>query len=209
MTLENAYLTQTEALTYVKAADTSSEFVEDCVNTASRWIDQHCSRHFYQDGTVGTPVARTFQVDDLRCLRFGPHNDLTSISTLKTDSTGDGTYETTIAASSYELGPLNAATRGEPFTALRLLGGVTFPTPTSTGRSDVVEVTGVWGWPAVPPQVKSACRILVAEMVKLQDAPLGFAGGMEMGTAYVGSMAVKKAQMMLAPLRHPDGFGIA
>jgi hypothetical protein len=155
MTLENAYLTQTEALTYVKAADTSSEFVEDCVNTASRWIDQHCSRHFYQDGTVGTPVARTFQVDDLRCLRFGPHNDLTSISTLKTDSTGDGTYETTISASSYELGPLNAAARNEPYLTLRLFTGTEFPTST-TGRSDLIQVTGVWGWPAVPPQVKSA-----------------------------------------------------
>lgn len=208
MTITAGYLTQDEALTYVKAANTSSEFVEDCVNTASRWIDQHCSRHFYQDGTVGTPVARTFQVDDLRCLRFGPHNDLTSISTLKTDSTGDGTYETTISASSYELGPLNAAARNEPYLTLRLFAGTEFPTST-TGRSDLIQVTGVWGWPAVPPQVKSACRILVAEMVKLQDAPLGFAGGMEMGTAYVGSMAVKKAQMMLAPLRHPDGFGIA
>ena len=58
-------------------------------------------------------------------------------------------------------------------------------------------------------QVKSACRVLLAELVKLQDAPLGFAGGMEMGTAYVGSMAWRKATALLGPLRHPDGFGIA
>ncbi len=208
MTITNGYLTQTEALTYVKAANTSSEFVEDCVNAASRMIDNYCSRDFFQTGTVGTPVARTFPVEDVQCLRFGPHNDLVSVSTLKTDAAGDGTFETTIAASGYELGPLNAASRNEPFLALRLLAGATFPT-TTTGRSDLIQVTGVWGWPAVPPQVKSACRVLLAELVKLQDAPLGFAGGMEMGTAYVGSMAWRKATALLAPLRHPDGFGIA
>ena len=208
MTVVNGYLTQAEALSYVKAANTSSEFVEDCVTAASRMIDNYCSRDFYKVGTVDDPVARTFPVESVNCLRFGTHNDLVSVTTLKTDAAGDGTYETTIAASGYELGPLNAASRNEPFLALRLLAGATFPT-TTTGRSDVIQITGVWGWPAVPAQVKAACRVLLAELVKLQDAPLGFAGGMEMGAAYVGSMAWRKATTMLAPLQHPDGFGIA
>ena len=208
MTITAGYLTQDEALTYVKAANTSSEFVEDCVTAASRMIDNYCSRDFFQTGTVGTPVARTFAVEDVSCLRFGTHNDLVSVTTLKTDAAGDGTYETTIAASAYELGPLNAAARNEPFLSLRLFTGTTFPT-TTTGRSDLIQITGVWGWPVVPAEVKAACRVLLAELVKLQDAPLGFAGGMEMGTAYVGSMAWRKATGLLAALRHPDGFGIA
>ena len=208
MTVVNGYLTQAEALSYVKAANTSSEFVEDCVTAASRMIDNYCSRDFFQTGTVGTPVARTFAVEDVSCLRFGTHNDLVSVTTLKTDAAGDGTYETTIAASAYELGPLNAAARNEPFLSLRLFTGTTFPT-TTTGRSDLIQITGVWGWPVVPAEVKAACRVLFAELVKLQDAPLGFAGGMEMGTAYVGSMAWRKATALLGPLRHPDGFGIA
>jgi len=208
MTVVNGYLSQAEALSYVKAANTSSEFVEDCVTAASRMIDNYCSRGFYKVGTVEEPVARTFPVESVDSLRFGTHNDLVSVTTLKTDAAGDGTYETTIAASAYELGPLNAAARNEPFLSLRLFTGTTFPT-TTTGRSDLIQITGVWGWPVVPAEVKAACRVLFAELVKLQDAPLGFAGGMEMGTAYVGSMAWRKATALLGPLRHPDGFGIA
>lgn len=204
MSITNGYLDVDQARSYTgQNATVDPEFLESSVTAVSRSIDEFCGRHFYQ-----VTEARTFEVEIVTELEFGPFNDLTTLTTLKTDSAGDGTFETTIAASGYELGPLNAASRTEPFLALRLLAGATFPT-TTTGRSDLIQVTGVWGWPAVPPQVKSACRVLLAELVKLQDAPLGFAGGMEMGTAYVGSMAWRKATALLAPLRHPDGFGIA
>jgi hypothetical protein len=76
-------------------------------------------------------------------------------------------------------------------------------------RQNTVEITGVWGWPAVPFEVKQACRIMVAEIAKMQESPLGVAGFGEYGVMRVGKSLPPRAMDFLAPYRHAQGFGIA
>lgn len=205
MTTTNSYISTDEAVDYVgQNAARSTDFIDDCINAASRQIDRWCGRHFYQ-----VTEARTFDVEELDCLELGPFNDLVSVTTLKVDANADGSYETTYGSSLYQLEPVNAALRGEPYTEIELRSGTMFPTPVYGGPENLIQITGVWGWPSVPPEVKSACRILVAEMVALENAPLGTSGGGDFGAAYVGSGTRKRAFDMLAPYRHPANFGLA
>lgn len=205
MTITNGYLTQAEALAYVGqnlVQDTS--LLDDVVTSSSRLIDRYCGRTFFQ-----VTEARTFATDDIYSLRMGPFDDLVSITTLKTDPTGAGTYSTTIGATAYQLLPYNAPTAEEPYTLISLLGGTQWPVPTFNMRQNTVEITGVWGWPAVPLDVKQACRLLVAEIAKLESAPLGVAGFGEFGVVRVSQTMPPRARQLLAPYRHGQNFGIA
>ena len=76
-------------------------------------------------------------------------------------------------------------------------------------RQNTVEITGVWGWPSVPLDVKQACRIIVAEISKMQESPLGVAGFGEFGVMRVSKTMPPRAMQLLAPYRHGHNFGIA
>jgi hypothetical protein len=88
---------------------------------------------------------------------------LVSVTTIKIDEDKDGVFsdETALAATDYELLPRNAALGPEPapYTAMELTqwGAKNAFTPGAR-----VEVTGIWGWPAVPERVKRACIHLTA-----------------------------------------------
>lgn len=206
MAITDGYLTLNEVVQWTGRNDARADAeLEDVVTSVSRMIDNYCGRHFYQR----TAEARTFEVEEFDCLEFGPFNDLTTLTTLKVDTNGDGAYETTISSSNYQLEPYNAALFGQPYLELELLNGVTFPIPAASGRENLIQITGTWGWPSVPPEVKQACRIMVAEVAKLADAPMGVAGFGEFGVFRVSSSIPPRARQLLEPFRHPANFGIA
>ncbi len=202
----NGYLTEGEAISYVgqnlTAPDANKDFLADTVTAASRLIDRYCGRRFYTEGSIGTPEARKFVPPSSGdTLHLGPYNDLQSASSV----TFDGVAQ---ASGDYELGPIATGT-DEPWQWLRIIGGATWPTVTSSTRSDLITISGVWGWAEVPAEVKAACRLIVAEMVKLRDAPLGIAGGLDSGTVFTRRSLPPRAMDLLAPYRHGLNFGIA
>jgi hypothetical protein len=144
--------------------------------SASRWVEQYCDRVFYRT----TSQARTFEPADWRCLTLGAFNDLVSVTSLKTDTAGDGTYATTWASTDYQLLPYNPAAAPEqrPYDELRAIASNTFPwwSNWSTRRRDTVQITGIWGWPKVPLAVKQATAILATDIFALKDAPFGAEG---------------------------------
>jgi hypothetical protein len=175
------YATRPELKAWVGLTDEVDAPVLDRVlEAASRWIDEYCDRHFWQDGTVGTPVARTFVSCDPGC-RCIDIDDLVSVTTLKTDDAGDGTFETTWSASDFQLQPVNRPT-GQPFTQVEAVGSLTFPARTALGsRANRVEITGVWGWGAVPAPVHQACLIEAARELKRRFSPEGVIGFGDLG----------------------------
>lgn len=201
MSVVHGYAT-TEELEEWNTATTPTTLLlrERAINAASRAIDQHCNRHFYQDGTVGSPVARIFEPPcDLRCLELGAFNDLASATlTLKTDTAGDGTFETTWSASDYELLPVNPGSGPEPrpYTSVRSIGTLLFPVSTSTGRTARIEITGIWGWPAVPVDVNQACLMLAARIFTRKESPQGVAGFGEFGPIRVTRSDVDVAALL-------------
>lgn len=178
---------------------TGSDFeVSAACFAASRAIESICERIFYR---TASGTVRTFVPADLYCIKLGAYNDLVTLATLATDAGGDGVYETTWAAGDYQLLPVNpsAAPETRPYTKIRAVGSKTFPRPVSTARDDLVQVTGVFGWPAVPWGVKQAAMILAEETLKLKDAPFGIAGFGEFGSVRVReNPAVAR---LLAPYR--------
>jgi len=206
----NGYLTIEEAISYIgrsEARDTLE--VEDYVTACSRMVDRWCGRHFYQQ----TATARYFDTTDGFTVDLGPFNDLVSVSAFAYDNNDDGTFESTLTASQYQLiDPVQGqAPATWPYTQVTVLAlGAVLPiAPAASGRTGLIRITGTWGWPAVPIEVKQATRILVAEMAKLQDAPIGVAGFGEFGVVRLGRQLPARAMQLLQPFRHPQNVGLA
>jgi hypothetical protein len=143
---------------------------------ASRSIEQYCERTFWR---TSSDTARTFEPRGLYELKLPEFCDLVSVTTLAADTDGDGTADVTWASTDYQLYPVNPAAAPEqrPYTKVKAVGRYTFPLlyPTLV-HTDLVHITGVWGWPSVPWAIRQAALILASEMFKLKDAPFGVAG---------------------------------
>jgi len=161
------------------ASDTADDFeIRLAIDSVSREIDDFCRDQFWR-GTA----TRTFAACGPYELELGG-SPLVSVTTLKTDAAGDGTYETTWASTDYQLLPWAAADHAEarPYRTVKAIASNTFPHYRDTAaRDDRVQIVGVFGWPAVPAAVKQACLIMSAETLKLKDAPFGVAGMGEFG----------------------------
>lgn len=170
----------------IGVADTVDDFeLHHACHTASRWVEEYCDRVFWRTpaGTV-----RTFVPDDPYLLTLPGDGDLVTVSAVKTDPSGGGTYSTTWTAADYQLLPHNpsAASEARPYTKIRAVGSHTFPAPGCGGvRQDRVQVTGVFGWPAVPMGVRASALIIAAETFKLKDTFAGQGGFGEFGPVVV------------------------
>jgi len=187
----------------IPLTDTDLDSVfEAAILAVSREIDQYCGRHFYK-----LTEPRTLVPTDRYRLNLGEFNDLVSVTTLKTDASGDGTFETTWTTADYQLltangtPNINAGPEAKPYTQIRAIGAQTFPCAWAwNSRTDRVEITGTWGWPQVPVDVREACKLLAVESGKLlREAPFGVAGFGEFGLVRVRDN--RKAMAYLAPYR--------
>lgn len=156
MTITDGYLTLDEAKSYLGISDTDDDVsIELAVEAASRAIDDWCGRRFYTATETRYYTSDSGTVLDV--------DEFTSITTLKTDGDGDGTFGTVWASSDYVLEPFNAAADGRPYTRITKAtnGNYSFP---STRRG--VEIAGSFGWPSVPDAVKQACAIQTGVIFK-------------------------------------------
>jgi hypothetical protein len=186
------------------ATDTSADLeLHDACFAASRSIEQLCDRAFWR---TATGTVRVFAACGWYEVELPDFSDLVSVSALDTDGDGDGVFETAWSASDYQLRPVNPAAAPEtlPYTEIHALGTRTFPLALGgpTDRIERVQVTGVFGWPAVPHLVRAAAAIQAAELFRLKDAPFGVASFGEYGAIRV--RANPMAEQMVRPYRrHP------
>jgi hypothetical protein len=197
--LGKLYATPQAVKNRLRITGTSDDYeVHAACFAASRYVEGVCERTFYRTASAS---ARTFAPSGLYRMKLGPYNDLVSLTTLKTDSGGDGVFETTWTASDYQLYPLNPTAYPEPrpYTEIRAVGSQTFPWLTGFGRDDMVEATGVWGWPAVPRGVRTAATMVAEEIMK--DAPFGLVSFGEFATRIRENPRIMK---LLGPYVHPQ-----
>lgn len=137
--------------------------LEDELTAASRWIDAHCARKFWLDPTA---TIRVFKACDLYVLDLGAHEiGAATPVTVKTDD-GGGTFGTTVSASNYQLGPVNAPfspVGPAPYTTLRAISTSWPVTHSPSGRQELVQITARYGWPEVPPSIVQACLTLALD----------------------------------------------
>lgn len=156
----------------------------EVLTSVSRWVDEWCQRHFWQDGTLAEPVTRQFRACSSRKLRLGPFNDLAGLVSI------NGSTD----LSDYTLLPLNRVHPfSEPATAIE--GSFT--------PGEIVEISGVWGWPEIPDQVREATLIQTARILKRKDSAEGVVGMDQFGMVRVSGRPDPDVEHLLVNLRHP------
>lgn len=194
MAITNGYTDLTTIKAHIGITDTTDDTrLERIVGAVSRQIDDHCRRRFY--------AATQTRVYTAQCSSELLVDDLLSVSTLKTDTDGDGTYETTWATTDYRLAPPNAQleSQPEPYWLIRTspLGSYGFP----VGIVDGVQIVGSWGFASsTPPVVTEACLLQSARIFERSKAAFGIAGDPTLGAVRLSAALDPDVRELLRPL---------
>jgi hypothetical protein len=142
--------------------------IQRALVAASRGIDKAFHRRFWLDEDVD--LVRYYSPRHSTWLEI---DDLVTLTSLKADRDGSGTFEETWTLNTdFIAEPLNAAAEAKPWETLRwhpLSGFSGFP---CYPRS--LELTGKFGWPAIPEGVKQLTTIIAARLVqRTRQAPFG------------------------------------
>jgi len=179
--MTSAYTTLAAVKQALRVTDTiDDDLIQSVIEAASARIDNACNRVFAKSASY----ARLYTAKDGYVL---PVDDIASATvTLQTDDLANGTFATTWSTAAYQLEPLNSNVDGKPARKIRAIGPQTFPM--NTYGQALIKVTTQWGWPAVPPEIGEATRLMVLRQFRRYDSPLGVAGFGDMGAMMVRSI---------------------
>jgi hypothetical protein len=181
------------SLSDVKAAARITDNIDDsllelAIESASRDLDAYTERVFYSTGA--TAVTRVYIPQDIYLVET---DDIISVNTLKSDSTGNGTFDITWAATDFQLEPLNGRAGGidTPATRIRAIGEYLWPVyePRNVNSNQAsVQVTGVFGFATVPIAIKQATILAALRAYKRYESPTGVLGFSDMGVVRIGRL---------------------
>jgi hypothetical protein len=202
MAITNGYC----SLADVKAAARITDSIDDTllelsIESASREIDSYTERVFYSTG--GTPVARVYIPQDIYLVET---DDIVSVTTVKSDSAGDGTFDITWTFTDFQLEPLNGRAGGidTPATRIRAIGDYLWPVyePRNVNSNQAsVQVTGVFGFATVPTAVRQATILSALRQYKRYESPTGVLGFSDIGAVRVGTKLDPDVERMIQPYR--------
>jgi hypothetical protein len=200
MTISNGYTTLATfqaytGMTTVTADETIN--IEKAIESASRSIDRMTNRRFWADATA---TARQYRATDFYRLFVDDISSTTGLI-VKTDTGGDGTYETTLTFNTdYILDPINAPQQERPFTVVTMVGTTLFPSPINLRPG--IQVTAKFGWynGTPPDDVEEACLILSTDLVKRASSVGGVLGLSELGAIRMSPLG-RDVQAMVRPYR--------
>ena len=171
------------ALSELKSAlgitgSTDDDFLNLAIDSAEESIDDLCGRVFT---AAGSASARTYRAQPYLAVT----DDISTLTGLvvKTDTSGDGTFDTTWASTDIQAEPLNNLVKGRSVNNLRAVGSYTFPVYGDGLAS--VEVTAKWGWPAVPDSIKQSALMLASRLYSRKASPMGVIGVGDFGPVRV------------------------
>lgn len=157
------------------------------IQSVCQWINDYTGRHFNR-----ITETRTFQPGNIWLQEI---DDVVTVTAVRLDMDGDGIYELALTQNTdYQLrlgdGDYNVNSTGvaRPYKQLQIIqtgNWLPFTWPfTSLNR---IQITGTWGWPAVPPPVTQAAFILAADIFKMKDAPFGVSGVSDFGAVKISA----------------------
>lgn len=194
MAITNGYATLAEVKSALQISDSYDDTkLEVAIESASRLIDGHAQRVFYNAGTA----TRYYVANDTWTVNV---DDLQSLTTLQTSTAANNVFDTTWSSTDYQLEPLNGYNSGltTPYTRIRAVGNYGFPL---NGGEALVKVIGVFGWSAVPTTIKQATIIQSSRIFKRLDSPLGVAGFGDLGVVRVSSRLDPDVAQLVEPYR--------
>jgi len=179
----NGYATLNELKTALRIQDSVDDgLLELALESASRLVDEYTMRSFYNAGTA----TRVFVPSDDYCVAI---DDAISISSVAVSTLLNKTFDQVWTVNDYQTEPLNGVVdglTGWPITRVRAVGVYEFPYD-SDYEEATVQITGVWGWSAVPTAVKQATIIQAMRLFKRLDSPLGIISSPDTGFFRVSS----------------------
>lgn len=200
MAITNGYATLAETKAALRISDAIDDtLLEMAIESASRLIDGYASRNFYSSGTATRYYVAdnefVVQVDDLA----------NGTVTVRSSEQGNGLFDVTWGTDDYQLEPLNAVLDGQawPFTSIRAIGDYLWPIE---GGEALVQITGTWGWPALPIAIKQACIIQASRIYKRLDSPLGVAGFGDLGAIRVSRNLDPDVEQLVMPYKRMRNF---
>ncbi len=200
MAITNGYVTLNEVKDALNLEDSiDNAALEMAIATASRQIDDYCGRFFYKDGTVGVPATRYYTPTDYWIL---PVDDFVSISEIATDDYFDQNYSTIWANDDSMFEPVNNPSRGWPMSRILAVGSYVFP----FNLPQSVRLKGIFGWSAVPYEVKTAAKIQASRLFLRNQSPFGIAGNTDLGTVRLAAKLDADVEALLRPLRKNNGL---
>tara|TARA_R110001632_G_scaffold11634_2_gene41640 strand:- start:2358 stop:2951 length:594 start_codon:yes stop_codon:yes gene_type:complete len=188
MAITNGYCTLADVKAALRITDTVDDtLLELAAEAASRQIDGHTERVFYTE-----TATRIFTPSDSYVCII---DDVSALTSIKVSDNADGVFGDAWTATDYQLEPLNGQSGGlvTPATQIRAVGDFTFPV---AGQDATVQVTGTFGWAAVPTAVRQAAILLSSRQYKRYDSPLGVAGFGDLGVVRVSNIDPDIAKLL-------------
>lgn len=174
----NLYVSRQELKDWLSITTSShDDEVDLVVSAASRAVDDHQRTRYY-------PTSETRYYSPASSVSFLDIDDLVTLTSVKFDLGGDGTFETTLTEDEdFVLEPLNNPLEDKPKRTLRLIG-TSFP-----GLAKSVQIIGSFGWAETPAQVKLATMLQAARYYQRRSSPVGVLGvGADGTTVRVGKI---------------------
>jgi hypothetical protein len=200
MAITNGYATLAEVKAAARIVDNIDDaLLELSIESASRDIDAYCERVFFNAGTA----TRVYIPTDIFLLET---DDIISVNSIKSDTTGEGGFTQEWATTDYQLEPLNGIAGGitTPATRVRAVGDYLWPIyeprDINSGQASV-EITGVFGFPSIPVAVKQATVLASLRAFKRYESPTGVLGFSDMGVVRVGSRLDPDVARLIDPYR--------
>jgi len=200
--ISNGYCTLAE-LKSALAIDTGDTVddaaLELAIESSSRMIDDYCDRFFYQDGTSQSPVSRYYSPTDMYYVQI---DDIITITQIATDENLQFSWDTVWTTTDFMVEPINNPRKGWPYNKLLAVGAYIF----TAGLPQSLRVSGIWGWSAIPKEIKTACLIQSSRMFLRRQSPFGIAGSPELGTVRLLAKLDADVEALIKPLRRFAGM---
>jgi hypothetical protein len=174
------------------------------INWASRGVESACDgRRFYRDGATSSrtyfPNGRVAAIPDVGEVFL--IDDLATETGLVVEVGTPASWAQLTVAGSIGTYPDNAIARGRP------IEGLVYYSGGSWRGLGMLQVTGEWGWPAIPDLVDSSSLLQVMRWFNRRHSPEGIAGSAEWGGALNVPRVDPDIERMLLRFRRPVAGG--
>lgn len=173
MAVVNGYCTVPDLRAHLQDSGSrlDTDLLERAITAASRAVDAHCGRRFWQD-TVPATKSYVAPYPDVAWV-----DDISETGSLVVEVGGPGSWSALTLDSDFVLWP-DIPDAAHAWWRIEMING---EIPRPVGRARNLRVTAKFGWSGVPDAVRTATILKAASLFQRKDAVFGVAGFGEFG----------------------------